>query len=278
MKKSISIFIFLFSINSFSQKLYTDISGGYNFILGEQNLTSFNFNQYFVIISPTIRQKVDVSLGKGVNLDLSVGYNFKSNYSIEINSSYLFGAAITGTSEFGTGNVITRSIKSNMFRLNPCFVITAANEKISPYMKIGAIFGFGKINFIQRDDLGETTLVLYNNEFSGGWSFGMNAGLGLNYSINKSISFFGEANFVTMSYAPSRGNVVEYISQGEDKLNDLDLGQREFEFADEVESIVYDPDTPTKTLKHSFPFGSIGIKAGLRINLWNGQSEISKLD
>jgi opacity protein-like surface antigen len=273
MKKLSAICLLFFTLNSFSQKLYADFSGGYNFVLGAQNLTSFNFNQYIGIVSPGLSQKVDVSLGKGVNLDASIGFNFKSNYSLEINCSYLMGSAITSTSEYWTLSVVTRTIQANMFRLNPCIILTTGNERLNPYMRIGAMFGFGKINYIQRDDVGDTTLVLYNNEFSGGWAFGMNAGIGLNYSINKSISLFGEANFITMSYAPTKGKVVEYISHTGEELDDLDIAQKEFEFLDEVEKTPYDPDTPTKTLKHSFPFGSIGVKVGLRISLWNGQSE-----
>lgn len=274
MKITVALLLSVLAFNTSAQSIYSTISGGHSFKLGEQNLTSFNFNKYFALYNPTLMQKVDVSLGKGTNIDVGVGYHFKKNIGIELNTSYLFGGSTTAKSEYATGNVITRTLTSKMLRINPKVLITTANPSLNAFMSCGMLFGFGKINYIQRDDSGDMIVVLFNNELSGGWSFGIKSGIGIIYSMNRRFSIYGEVNFITMSYAPTEGKVIEFISFNEDKLDELKIGQKEVHYKDEIEVSTYDPNKPYEALKHSYPFGSYGLNFGIRFNFWNKSTEL----
>src|SRR5690606_38115579 len=169
--KILSIFILtILPLISHSQKLYASLSGGYNFILGEQNLTNNSINNYFGIVYPYSLEKVNVSLGKGTNIDFGIGYQFKKHFGIELLGTYNYGAEIKGTTQYVPSLIYTRSISANMVKINPNIRLTTKNPTFNQYMRIGVIMGYGKIRNIQREDKADTIVMYYENVFSGGMS------------------------------------------------------------------------------------------------------------
>jgi hypothetical protein len=73
-----------------------------------------------------------------------------------------------------------------------------------------------------------------------------------------------EFDVINMSYAPTKGEVIEYIYNGEDRLSGLSTSDKETDFVDELSSgSSYNSWEPRKELKQKYPFGSMEINVGI---------------
>ncbi len=273
MKKQL-IFILIASVimayanNLSAQGLYMKINVGYGFKMGSQSLAGFQ-NEKETNNSDEVTQ-VNVSMGKGLNFCGTLGYMFNKNLGIDMGFSYLFGMKTKSKYEyFGSygQEELTMSFAGRMIRINPAIVVAGGFEKIDPYAKFGLIVGVG--SFISEanyeyDQNEVYTKIVYN----GGVSLGFNAATGVIFQLNDRISLFAEAELINMSYAPTKGKVKKATLNGMDKLSSLTTSEKEYEF---VKTIDYEDNQfdsePSKMLKQKYPFGSIGINAGLRIKL-----------
>lgn len=104
----------------------------------------------------------------------------------------------------------------------------------------------------------------------GGFGFGLSATFGATFISNESSSFFAEVYLINMTYAPLKGELIEYNVNGIDQLDGMSLREKETEF---VKNYSYDSTvepsehTPQKQLKMNMPFSSVGINIGWRISL-----------
>jgi len=223
---------------------------------------------------------VKVSLGKGLNFGLNLGYMFNGNIGIDLQCSYLLGDETTSESKdnytFLNINFYDYekiSIKSQMFRVNPSIIIASGFDKLDPYAKFGVILGFGSItlNYLyeeyENNQLQDKEVVKW--KMDGGMAFGISSALGLMYHISDLISVYGELNLVGMSYAPKKGKMTEYTINGADQLPGLTTDDKEIDFVDDI---TYDYDNPPssaepmKELKFYFPYSSIGLNIGVRFS------------
>lgn len=260
--------ISLFANNLFAQGAYVNINAGYGLNVSSQNLSYFDFINFTVDNISTTSEQVNVSLGKGLNVECAFGYMFNKNIGAELNISYLFGA-ISEARDFYIHGIKEHALSSKMLRINPSLVITAGFEKINPYAKIGCLIGFGAITY-------ENNIKEYNGNtqttkmvLEGGLAFGLNGGVGVLYKMNDRLSFFGELNSVNLSYAPTKGKLTESTNNGIDRLPNLTTSEREIEYVDTFTTEVNNPrpdSEPRQELKQSFPFGSVGLNIGLRIS------------
>jgi len=88
------MFISLFSIAAYSQ-FYINVGGGYNLGIATQSLL-FNYEGTNDIEKI---ENVKVSLGKGLNFGLNLGYMFNGNIGIDLQCSYLLGDENAGESK-----------------------------------------------------------------------------------------------------------------------------------------------------------------------------------
>ncbi len=288
LKLLILIPIFLlgvFTSTLFSQGVYVEVNAGYNTALGAQNMMGFLNTTYSE--NTSTREQVDISLGKGFNGGVAVGYMFTKKVGAEIDVSYLFGEKTTATySEHSSGYYYDysyeskNSMSSEMLRFNPSIVFDAGMEGFSPYAKFGVILGTGSIIMEYES---ESEGDYYSSDFygkiknNGGLAFGLNATLGASVGINNNLAFFGELNMINMSYAPTKGEIIEYMVDGEDRLDEMTDNEKKVEYVNKVTYDYSDPHDPSeiqKELKQKYPFGSVGINVGLRMTFGAKKGEV----
>ncbi|MDI6832577.1 MAG: outer membrane beta-barrel protein [Bacteroidales bacterium] len=274
-KVALLMFISLFSIAAYSQ-FYINVGGGYNLGIATQSLL-FNYEGTNDIEKT---ENVKVSLGKGLNFGLNLGYMFNGNIGIDLQCSYLLGDETSGESKdnFTYFNINyydyeKESIKSQMFRVNPSIIIASGFDKLDPYAKFGVILGFGSITYNRLYEEYENNQIQDKEvekwKMDGGMAFGISSALGLMYHISDLISVYGELNLVGMSYAPKKGVMTEYTINGADQLPELTTDDKEIDFVDDI---TYDYDNPpssaepSKELKFYFPYSSIGLNIGVRFS------------
>ncbi len=249
-----------------AQGAYINLNLGYSFGSSTQNVSGF-YNQTRQGAFTT-NEQVNVSFGKGINIGGAFGYMFNKNVGAELGISYLIGGKSTTRDIYNNGTT-DYTFSSNMVRFNPSLVIAAGFDNINPYAKFGMVIGTGSIIY-EYNDNDDGDVWLQTTKYNGGLALGLSAGVGVLFNINDMLSFFGELNMINLSYAPTKGEVTEATFNGADKLSSMTTKDRQIVFVDAytTEQGNPSPDSePNKQLLEKFPFGSIGINIGLRINL-----------
>jgi opacity protein-like surface antigen len=283
MKKTITYLIaILISASLGAQGLYVKLNVGYGMPASSQNIEGFN--NYTSSYSggdywdETV-ERVNFSLGQGINIGGNIGYMFNSNFGLDLGLSYLMGGKTeaSGSELYDSWYYYTsetkRSVSSTMFRFSPSFILVADMLKINPYARFGVVVGKGKINIEMTEDYYEDYDGIYEYtekrklELSEGMSVGLSAGIGALYNVAGNISVFGELSMISMTYAPEKGKLVEFTRNGEDYLMELSRYEKEIIFLDKIDGYDSEPqgDEPQKQLKTNMPFGSFGLNLGIRI-------------
>ncbi len=277
---------------------------GYGLGLGSQNVTNFTDKTYSMIDTSTAtpllpstftntEDQINVSLGKGLCINGSLGYMINGNLGFEVGMSYLIGAKITATKTSTNTTYITDlsvskdedtyTYQAKMFRLNPTVIIASGMEGINPYAKFGMTLGFGSFTAEQsknntttmkRTSLGKADTVITSNtsaknELSGGMAIGFNATLGCAFTVSENISIFAEINMVNMSYSPDKNELTEYTVNGVNQLPNMTVSQKQINYYETLvtsNATIYPTTEPSQALKQSLNFGSIGLNIGMKIN------------
>ena len=252
--------------------VYLKFNVGYNFSMGSQSFGSNRSSKG----NERSYEAVYGSFGKGFNIDGAIGFKFNEHVGMELGLSYLMGGKIESKdySEYGSYEYTSSySFKANMLRINPSIIIEAGKEGINPYAKLGFIIGIGSVT-IERNSSeydGSTTDTYARTEkFNGGVSFGANAALGAYYPISDKISLFGEMTFVSMAYAPKKGEFTSSTENGRDVLGNMTTRERETNFVKEYSRDTNDnpkDSEPSTELIYKMPFGSLGFNFGVKIGL-----------
>lgn len=221
-------------------------------------------------------ESIKGSYGQGMNFGLKLGYMINSNFGFDLNTSYLISSKFESSQKFnGAWGVNYESSadivdQAKMLRFNPSFIMSMGNEKISPFTKIGVVFGIGSAeqNVEFRNSDGES--FNYTRLLNGGLSIGASAEIGLKLKLTEKLSFVGAVNFLAMNYAPKKGEYTAYTENGVDVLGLMQTSDKEVEFVDGYSVSTSDPDNsnqPSKELKMYMPFSSVGLNVGIRFSL-----------
>ncbi|UTW65973.1 outer membrane beta-barrel protein [bacterium SCSIO 12643] len=252
-----------------AQKFYVGISSGYAIGIANQRGDMVNsYVDYSKVVTEYRFENVPYSLGRGWNIGGQFGYRFHKNIAFETQINYHQSADVDQndieiTSNFGIGKSELherKTISAKMYRITPSIVLHMGNEKINPYMKLGAVIGFGRIitdGASVFNSVGNTNSSSYKKIDEGGVSFGAKGAFGLDYILSSKWSVFSELSFITMSYAPEYGN-----------LETSDGTKRNYNYDDsfsESEKFIILFDMP-ETLKRSYNFNSCGLDLGVRFS------------
>jgi hypothetical protein len=271
----LSVLLLIFHFSS-AQHLYTKIGGGYAFGTGGQNLLFENSLDYFDVKDmvnitnnsdgSTTWENVYVSLGKGSNINGSIGYKINRNFEIEIAGNYHFSYKYKSViiSRFDEE---TTELTSRMISIIPAFSISPGFEKINPYAKLGFVIGKGYINdylFVSSDNI---EVLTQNVKLNGGISKGMQYTVGTELPLNKTFLIYAEFVGINMTYAPKTAELNEYTINGEDQLPYFPENLRKIDLDDTYteEAGTPPPGATVKRLKVVFPYSSLGINAGIKL-------------
>jgi opacity protein-like surface antigen len=244
---------------------YVGVNVGYNAAAGAANFEDFqNITQTATTTSET--ENIKLSLGKGISAGINVGYMFNENIGLELGVQYLLGGKTKASDKELDGDYTTNTLSSKIIQFKPSVVIATNMKNFTPYAKFGAVIGSGKV-LSEFEDKSGTFIDIANTEFKKGLAIGFNAAIGVNFPINKNLSFSAEVNTVNMQYSPKKASITKYTENGVDKLSTLSVSQKEIEFEKKLTRNFTTP-TPTTSPRQqaaiSMPFGSIGINVGVK--------------
>lgn len=273
--------LYLFLANTiYAQGSYVNLNVGYAFCMSPG--TNWVISNYSSTQNSTTEEQIYLSLGKGLNFGGAYGYMFNKHFGTELGLSYLVGGKTEGNHYYTFQNTTSSSkysLSSNMFRFIPSIVVAIGTDKINPYAKFGLVIGIGsviseyktentEIDYNTGDEV--TNVGEHKTKMNGGVAIGINGAIGALFELSEKISLYGELNAINMSYAPTKGEVIESILNGEDNLPNMSTRGKEIEYVDKY-TRDYDnppPDSePNKQLKQKYPFGSFGINIGVVFSL-----------
>lgn len=216
----------------------------------------------FVQVERDGTQKALVAtLGAGVDLNVTAGYQFSENVALNMDIGYLNGfkgdfyqyADLTGS---GIANRIDVDFKGTFFNITPNIVFKANEKdgKMRPYARMGLHMGSGVVKSTTTIDLFQGKRV---DQYSGGWNLGLIGGLGLYKQINEQLSATFEITVKTITARPQQLKNTKNFSgmPNDDTVN----------FVKELK-----PNSPnTDQLTFPIPFSSLGLSAGVHYRLKN---------
>jgi hypothetical protein len=263
----------LCTVNLSARGLYATINTGYGTGINTSNISNF---------TETARsytyERLGLSFGKGINLGGSIGYLYTRNLGVELGISYLSGLNTTGTGTY-LDRIETNTFNANMFRIIPTFVFSAGYEKINPYLKLGLIIGVGSFTHTYNVTYPSGYVLLTDYKWNGGMAVGFTSALGATCKLNTNLSLFGELNLISLNYSPQKMVITAASDNGTSVLESMSTHDKETVFVNSYtvdRNNTVDPTKPNTTIRVSFPFSSLGINVGIRINLAKYIDEVKK--
>ena len=245
------------SIQLNAQQLYLRGSAGYALKLASQNIDFYNHTSDTSSFNDS---QVDVNFGKGWNGGLAAGYFFNPHIGCEIGFSYNRSGRIT-SKDIYTGGTTDYSLSARMYSFHASVIITPGFEKVNPFAQFGIKAGTGSILYEYVEN--SATDVLKQKVIrNGGIGIGATGSIGIRYQLGKNIFCLGELTMTGLSYAPARGEIIQFEHNGVDKLPGMTRHEKNTEY---VRSFSYDNNQPPvdseprKELRNKYPFSSVGI-------------------
>jgi len=223
------------------------------------------------------------SFGGGITAGIAGGYMFTNHLGVEVAASiglsqkkYNFNDALTYQSP-GTGT-INDHVKGTFYQktpvlIMPSVILQTGGRKINVYSRIGiALPVAGKfIMDYERYAFATAGSILYSwsYETKTRFALGLQGALGAQVRIANKISFYVEANGVSLNaYAKSR-TMTKYSEDGVDYMYLLTPYEKEVQYDFTGTGTSPNPSTtvPKQAATFSIAYSNIGIGAGLAFDL-----------
>jgi hypothetical protein len=282
MKKFILPLFLLFALSGtiFSQGIYLRAGTGYGLpvatsTIGEVYTRIYdpaninNPNSYSTSI-------VSASYGAGMNFNFAVGYKFNENFIFDLNVQYLLGSKFETIDKYvdkdfpGT-ETTTNSTSAKGFLFNPAFIFSAGFGKAAPYGRFGVVVSSPTITdnesyYYDLDGVSQYDKIWVYNK---GLSLGYSAAVGMNWKLSDKLDIYTEANFISMTYYPTEGEMTKYDYNGSDMLPNLYVSQKQINFEKSYDpQATVDFSKPAIQAIRSFAFSSASVEVGIRFKIW----------
>lgn len=265
MKRIICFVVLILSAGSAFAQLYVRGNIGYNLPANAQNIGT-NYKEIYNEGTgefETSNEVVNGSFGSGLSFNLGFGASINGTIGYDVDLGYLLGKEYSTNYRYVVFDTETEDseMKSSSFQIAPSLTFTSGTGNIQPYTRMGPVLGFTKLKYTEsRTDTYPAIDEKKETELSGGISFGFKGVLGVTLNAEKKIQFYGEVNFLSMSYAPKEGEITAYTANGQDALSSLSKEERNFEFKDKLSN----DDNPYTQLREKHSMGSFGIQVGVK--------------
>ena len=265
MRNNVLVVSFLFiSVFSYGQESYFRFNVGYGIPFASQQIS-----EETTIRSSTGKTKgIYGSYGKGLYLEGAYGLISNGFLGFDLELSYLVGDSYNGKylMDGSGGSYSEESVTSAKgFFITQSITFTTQGKGIQGYARMGPVLGSNTITNEINGKGGLDKLYL-EVDYKGGISMGWKSSLGMNFNASNRVVVFSELSVVAMTYYPKVGKVTEILLNGKSTPTFLPAAQRDFEFKDEITFSTTSTANYDK-LKKAYPFGSIALDIGLKINL-----------
>lgn len=285
----LTFILILFQSVAVSQKFYIQASGGYSFgflrstIAGISSAANISYDTIYDEVyqyeahpfsggsAASFNLGIGVVLTEYLNIELTGFYNpckrliFKASeyyyfpegrYYFDFNAEYIY--------------------RGNEYGFVPAMKFHFTGKKVNPYAKIGAIISFINLTYDYDGTYITTHPYFYPTAsesftylFQRNLNIGINAAVGVDVYLADRLFLFMEATGNFINYVPNRGSYTKYKVNGEEILSDMTVSEREVEYAKNYQSTDNtDSSVPQKQLRVTFPFSSLGVRAGLKFNFF----------
>lgn len=242
---TIMAILLAFSCSVYSQQIYVKAGVGYGFSLAEQKI-------YDAGISSTNFDIQYGSFNEGTSVHAGFGYNINKNFAVELDGSYMFGGKYEyNIIQSGTNANILNKWYANTISIIPSLVLKVPSEKVSPYSRLGVVFGIPTKYYEATTSLKSGT---YKLKETGGLGIGFQGAFGINYNSGNNIDLFAEVYGTAMSWSPSTLENTENFSGVP------------LEPTITYESTFTKVAGDNKAEKPKYPFSNFGINIGFTYN------------
>ncbi|MCO5251082.1 MAG: porin family protein [Candidatus Kapabacteria bacterium] len=249
-------------ILAFSQSFYTSLKAGYGFSLSGVDNTTTMFLSSYKNHGGSYLNTEEFSFGEGVNFGMDFGYNIVEYFAVEIGLSYLPEKTFLTKKQYSETNKFEVVSSGQMFIINPSLVLSAGDNLFIPFLKLGVAFGIGNMEFTHKSSGNRNTL-----EASGGTPIGITGAFGMEIKFQENLSFFIQANSISMSYLPANGEITEYYEYGSNILPKLTYRDKNLRLTNNISSYEETSPDPNKAREvkwMSFPFDNFGFNLGVK--------------
>ncbi|MBN2262785.1 MAG: porin family protein [Prolixibacteraceae bacterium] len=223
-------FVFVLLSSNITAQTIIKVGAGYG--LGTQKLLLENVT---TLSGP---ENIYASFGGNAGFFLALGYELNQYIDFEFDFGYQ-----QGDNKFIDSGLpsSSKTYIGHLLHFGPSLVFkTSVSENLSPYGKLGVFSG---LPFTKEIIMGT------ENKFKGGFPFGYNGALGLDYNFADTFKIFAEVYSQSMVYKPTRlkkldGSVIKF----KDKLDLPTPNDQELSF-------------------NTFSFGALGLNIGVKIIL-----------
>ena len=264
--------LFMFCFISSAQTTALRLSTGYNFSAGSQYFLS----ELEGSTGNYTYQRVDASLGRGINVAAGVDYLCKDWLGFSLDISYLKTAPpVKGNTEFNT--VVDYSYseenkwRSNIAEVSPALLLKIPGKKLNPYSRFGLLIPFYSKIKVTADYTSRSFAMVTTGKkttiFRLQSTLGYTATAGIAPEINKKLSFVAEARLLSHAIRVKKSTLTSDIVNGTERADSYLVAQKEVIYVKKADNQPYNGNEPRKELAFSLPYSSIGLTVGLSIKL-----------
>ncbi len=225
-----------------------------------------------------------ISLAKGWNCGLTFGYNINPYLNVELGCNYVFGrpkviksserinfyddpkhyAELTETSTF----------KSKSLNIAASLLIGKSFNDFYPYIKIGGILSYVSMSddyfssiYTNLPGYYPFSNISYKLKYKSSLAFGLLTSAGMDYKIGENFLLFIDIQNSILYYSPKKATFLNYIDNGVNKINNLNVNEKEIVFVDNYTESS-DINEPSKRIKTSFSLCNVSFNLGIKFNLF----------
>ena len=266
-KVLLSSCLLLLSMIAFSQKITTSFSVGYGGGLAKQD---FDFSRTRTA-STDVRQNEQYSLGKGLQVNGSIGFILSENLEAELAIGYLMGGK-TQAIDLDSRDPLAivkdeHTISGKMLSFAPGFVFRSnPMGSLQPYGKLAVVLASPTIKEdFYSSDAGNLSTFQATWKYNGGMATGFSGAAGVTFKMGK-INLFSELFITSLAYSPKKGEMTVLTINGVDNLANLNVIDKQVIFVSTLDRNANIPNSsPDQVLKTYSPFSNSGLRVGVQL-------------
>ena len=264
--KSVAVWVLYFlPLIAFSQKeLSITVYGGYGFGIGKEHTLHHHYHMFELAPAGNESGKVLYSHGQGLDAGLKLNYSFARVLTATIDCSYLNGQAKKREISQSTSNRTFREHMSGaMLRVSPQLGVTLpVTDRLSIRSLLGPVFSFNSELTYRLELVGKENETWIAYRFYDDKPVGFTSTQGVRYKLGNRFKIAADLRLYVQDFTPSKGEYTHWVEMGKEKVQDLKVMDRYWEFTDEGYDI-HNRTKPSQWWISTYAFHSLGVQLGV---------------